>query len=61
MEDLSYFFDPTKRGLIYSKPGNRDQARSREELASDNSATLEEGVSVKRPMCPSRKMGLIYD
>jgi hypothetical protein len=33
-------YDPTKRGLIYQKPGNKCRARTHEEVAGD---TPEEG------------------
>ena len=59
MEDLDYYFDPTKRGLIYSKPGNRDKVKSHEEIAKDSGGGVSEGLSKKKPMCPSRAMGLI--
>lgn len=60
MIDLEYFYDPTKRGLIYAKPGNRDTARSHEEVAKDNvEGGYESGLVRKTPMCPSRAMGLI--
>lgn len=61
MMDLEYVYDPTKRGLIYAKPGNRDTARTHEEVAKDNpEGGYESGLSKQTPMCPSRAMGL-YD
>lgn len=58
--DLEYFYDPTKRGLIYSKPGNRDMARTHEEVAKDDPEDgYKSGLSKQAPMCPSRAMGLI--
>jgi hypothetical protein len=59
--DLEYIYDPTKRGLIYSKPGNQHKARTHEEVAKDTPEEgYESGLAKQTPMCPSRVMGL-YD
>ena len=49
--ELDYLYDPTKRGLVYAKPGNRDVGRTPEEVAKDGGQSLEEGLSVKKPLC----------
>jgi len=51
MSDLEYIYDPTKRGLIYQKPGNRCTGRTREELAQDTPEDgYKSGLAKQTPM-----------
>lgn len=60
MPELEYVYDRTKSGLIYSKPGNRDTARTHEEVAGhDPEGGYRSGLNKQTPMCPSSAMGLI--
>ena len=60
MMDLEYVYDPTKNGLVYAKPGNRDTARTHEEVSRDEAEDgYKSGLVKQTPMCPSRAMGLI--
>lgn len=57
---LPYIYDRTKNGLIYYTPGNRDVARTHEEVANDTPEDgYKSGLAKKTPMCPPDPWSII--